>query len=114
MKDEYVRNAEVHLDEYHDGDTISVTLDLGCKVFKRERVRLAGINAPELYGTDKAKGQVARQWLAAKLDAATSVAIATSTGAYYDKYGRYLATVYADGENVNIALIEAGLATVYV
>ena len=114
MNDNYARLAEVHLDEYHDGDTIAVTLDLGCKVFKRERVRLKGIDAPELYGSDKVAGFASRNWLFLQLHAAKVVTVVTSTGMFYDKYGRYLATVYADGIDINQALVEAGHAKVYV
>ena len=113
MIDSYVRKAQVHLDRYHDGDNIEVTLDLGCKVSKVERVRLAGINAPELYGQGSIAGRAARDWLFLQLNAAKVVTVATSTGAFYDKYGRYLAIVYADGRNLNEALVDAGHATPY-
>ena len=114
MNDNYARLAKVHLDEYHDGDTLAVTLDLGCKVFKRERVRLNGIDAPELYGSGKVAGSAARNWLFIQLQAAKVVTVVTYTGMFYDKYGRYLATVYADGRDLNRALVEAGHAKVYV
>lgn len=112
MKDNYARKAVVHLNEYTDGDTIRVTLDLGCKVFKHESVRLAGINAPELYA-NSVTGLTTRDWLKAKLLAATEVTVVTHTGSFYDKYGRYLATVYADGVDMNKTMLEAGLATAY-
>ena len=112
MKDNYARKAIVHLNEYMDGDTIRVTLDLGCNVSKRESVRLAGIDAPALYAGNAA-GLASRDWLKAKLMSATEVTVVTHTGAFYDKYGRYLATVYADGVDMNMALIEAGHATPY-
>ena len=114
VMDNYTRFAKVHLDRYLDGDTIEVTIDLGCKVFKVERVRLAGINAPELYGVGSAAGKAARDWLFLQLHAAKEVTIATTKGAFYDKYGRYLAVVFADGRNLNEALLAAGHATRYV
>ena len=114
VMDNYTRFAKVHLDRYHDGDTIEVTIDLGCKVFKVERVRLAGINAPELYGVGSAAGKAARDWLFMQLHMANVVTVTTSKGAFYDKYGRYLATVYADGRNMNEALIAAGHAVRYI
>ena len=112
--DNYTRFAKVHLDRYLDGDTIEVTLDLGCKVFKVERVRLAGINAPELYGAKSEAGKAARDWLFMQLHMANVVTVATSKGAFFDKYGRYLAVVYADGRNMNEALIAAGHAVRYI
>ena len=114
VMDNYTRFAKVHLDRYLDGDTIEVTLDLGCKVFKVERVRLAGINAPELYGASIEAGKAARDWLFMQLHMAKVVTVTTSKGAFYDKYGRYLATVYADGRNMNEALIAAGHAVRYI
>ena len=30
-----------------DGDTIDVTIDLGFDLFKKERVRIAGVDTPE-------------------------------------------------------------------
>lgn len=35
-----------------DGDTIDVTLDLGLHLTSTQRVRLLGINCPELHATD--------------------------------------------------------------
>ena len=63
---------------------------------------------------DKLGGLTSRQWLEDKFSAAKVITVATSTGAYYDKYGRYLATVYADGVNLNALMVAEGLAAIYV
>ena len=37
----------VKIDKVIDGDTIDVTIDLGFDLFKKERVRIAGVDTPE-------------------------------------------------------------------
>ena len=41
------------LDRVVDGDTMDVVIDLGFYVVLRERVRLAGIDTPEIYRVKK-------------------------------------------------------------
>ena len=56
-----------------DGDTIDVTIDLGFDLFKKERVRVAGVDTPEKRTRDleeKALGIDATNWLKAALDGA--------------------------------------------
>ena len=38
-----------------DGDTVDIILDLGFGLFKKERVRIAGIDTPEKRTRDKTK-----------------------------------------------------------
>ena len=64
----------------YDGDTISVTCDLGFGVRFRLRGRLDGINTPELRGPERPDGLVARDWLRDELASADSVRIATRGG----------------------------------
>jgi len=54
-----------------DGDTIDVTIDLGFDLFKKERVRVAGVDTPEKRTRnleEKALGIDATAWLKTKLD----------------------------------------------
>ena len=37
----------VSIDRVVDGDTIDVTIDLGFDLYKKERVRIAGVDTPE-------------------------------------------------------------------
>ena len=49
-----------------DGDTIDVLIDLGFDLFKKERVRIAGVDTPEKRTRDleeKALGIDATNWL---------------------------------------------------
>jgi micrococcal nuclease len=97
----------------HDGDTITVDVDLGWNVWRRfEALRLAGIDAPEL-ATDA--GKAARDWLAAKLPAGMAVTIQTEKDRR-EKYGRMLATIWGNdhgdvwADSLNELLIDAGHA----
>ena len=53
-----------------DGDTIDVLIDLGFDLYKKERVRIAGVDTPEKRTRDleeKALGIDATNWMKAKL-----------------------------------------------
>ena len=54
-----------------DGDTIDVTIDLGFDLFKKERVRVAGVDTPEKRTRnleEKALGIDATNWLKKQLE----------------------------------------------
>lgn len=99
--------AFVH--KVYDGDTITVRIDLGLRVFTEQKLRLARINAWEVRGTERPAGLVARDWLRTKI-LGKEVIIETKkdrTG----KYGRYIAEVeMLDGGNVNDMLVSHGHA----
>jgi endonuclease YncB( thermonuclease family) len=86
----------------HDGDSLTVWAEGSDPV----KVRLAGIDAPELK---QPYGQQAKQALSA-LAFGREVQI-ESAGP--DRYGRTLGTVYVGTVNVNAALVEQGAAWVY-
>ncbi|WP_372774119.1 thermonuclease family protein [Mangrovibacterium sp.] len=82
-----------------DGDTCELDIDLGMSVWVRgERVRLYGVDTPEVYGVKKdseeyMKGKLASDFvksLIKKGDLAIVETLKDSKG----KYGRYLAVVY--------------------
>lgn len=106
----YLYNARVT--NVYDGDTITVDLDLGLGVWvKDQRLRLYGIDTPEVRGEERAQGLVARDWLRAKAlgRAVTVETIKDRTG----KYGRWLAILWVKGENINETLIADGMARRY-
>lgn len=109
--DLYVYRVEEFLGNY-DGDTIDVLVDLGLKAFLKMRIRLYGVNTPELRGEDKERGLIARDWVTSRLEAASSIYIRTykdQTG----KYGRWLAEVFVDGINLGDELLAKNLAVRY-
>ena len=51
MKPDYVYRADIT--RVVDGDTVDAMIDCGFSTFKKERIRLHGINAPESRTRDK-------------------------------------------------------------
>src|SRR5210317_739753 len=63
----------IEINRVVDGDTIDVTIDLGFDLYKKERVRVAGVDTPEKRTRDdeeKALGYDATNWLKEKLEGA--------------------------------------------
>lgn len=104
-----------------DGDTVDVIIDLGFEVFVKERVRLAGIDAPEVRTRDlfeKEKGEISTFWLEqrcwdAKFD---GIPIILQTTQYNPrgKFGRCIGTLYIEEININEEMLDKGLAEEYV
>lgn len=96
----------------YDGDTITVTIDLGFRLSMELTGRLDGIDTPEVRGPERSDGLVSRDWLRDRLGTASEVKIETRalSERLQGKYGRWLITVWADGENMNERLVEEGLA----
>ncbi len=91
-----------------DGDTVDLAVDVGFRITVTDRFRLLGIDAPELRTPTYEAGHAARRWLEA-LIAGRELLIETHKPAT-DKYGRWLATLFLDGVDVNRALVDAGHA----
>ena len=106
-----------------DGDTIDVTIDLGFDLFKKERVRVAGVDTPEKRTRDleeKELGLDATNWLKEKLDGAIAgdddLVIRTELVGGVGKYGRLLGWLYIGGDaesSLNEQMIEEGYAWAY-
>jgi len=92
----------------YDGDTVVVLVDLGFNVSVKETLRLSGLNAPELKGEEKGDGLVSRDRLRDKI-LNKEVTIKTFKDST-EKYGRYIAEIYLEKENINEWLIAEGLA----
>ena len=105
-----------------DGDTIDVTIDLGFDLYKKERVRIAGVDTPEKRTRnleEKALGIDATNWLKEKLDGAIAgddeLTIRTELDGGVGKYGRLLGWLYiGDGDvSLNEQMITEGYAWSY-
>lgn len=59
--DNNIRNAVII--NVHDGDTFDAEVDLGFDVKRKIRIRLARVNAPEVFGDEKPKGLVSKQFV---------------------------------------------------
>jgi micrococcal nuclease len=89
-----------------DGDTIEADIDLGFNLHYIAKVRLAGINAPEMRTVE---GPVAKAKLTELLVA--PLVIRTTLNKEFEKYGRVLGVIYATGtNNVNQQMISEGYA----
>jgi len=112
----------VEINRVVDGDTIDVTIDLGFDLFKKERVRVAGVDTPEKRTKDKeekALGIDATNWLKCRLEGAIAgdddLVIRTELVGGVGKYGRLLGWLYVgDAESsVNEEMIVEGYAWPY-
>ena len=98
--------------DVYDGDTITVSIDLGFYThLKKQKIRLYGINAPEMRGPEKERGTLARDYLRG-LILGKEVIIRTFKDRK-GKYGRWLAEVTTtDGIQVNQDMIDNGHAVI--
>ncbi len=103
-----------------DGDTLILRLDLGFDVWKQQRIRLAGVDAPPIKEDG---GQEAFEYMRGQMAKAKVVVARTGK---VDAHGRYVAHVFysldegADKEEVfqkgrwlNQELLDEGLARAY-
>ena len=110
------------IDKVLDGDTIDVTIDLGFDLYKKERVRVAGVDTPEKRTRDleeKALGIDATNWLKKKLEDTIAgdeeLSIRTELVGGVGKYGRLLGWLYIGDSNtsLNEQMIDEGYAWEY-
>jgi micrococcal nuclease len=98
----------------YDGDTCTVDIDLGIHTWiKGEKIRLNRINAPEVKGSEKAKGLKSRDFLRSKIDG-KEITIETIKDKQ-EKYGRYLGEIWLEESkgnfiNINDLLVTEGFA----
>jgi endonuclease YncB( thermonuclease family) len=100
-----------------DGDTLDAELDLGWHIAYHAKIRLAGVNCPEMSTPE---GPVARAFTVNALnqlmplgDDGPLAAHVTVVSHSLDKYGRVLATVLlGPNDSLNARLLDAGQAVV--
>ena len=103
-----------HVTGVHDGDTITVDIDLGFSMSLRKlKVRLSGIDTAEITSKDpvlKEKAVKARDWL--RIQILDKDVYLESSG--LDKYGRWLGKIHTQGGVCcNEELVKMGLALAY-
>ena len=105
-----------------DGDTIDVTIDLGFDLYKKERVRIAGVDTPEKRTRDleeKALGLDATNWMKEQLEGAINgndeLTIRTELSGGVGKYGRLLGWLYVGDADLSLneIMIAQGYAWSY-
>lgn len=91
-----------------DADTAEAELDLGFAIYHRAKVRLEGVNSPELRTPE---GRLALTWAQAFVPPGTKV---TLTSSRWEKYGRILGRIQlATGDDYATELLAAGHAQPY-
>tara|TARA_R100000664_G_scaffold14678_1_gene23061 strand:- start:368 stop:736 length:369 start_codon:yes stop_codon:yes gene_type:complete len=110
----YHYNAEVT--RVVDGDTIDAFIDLGFDMHSKQRVRLYGINTPEVRTRnleEKKAGLAASARLNELLSANKNRCVIRTSLDKKGKYGRVLGTIYVDDININEMLLSEGHAKEY-
>lgn len=93
--------------DVYDGDTVTANVDLGMNSWKHdEKLRLNGIDAPELRGDTKKEGRYTRDYLSYRILDKWVVIESHGLG----KYGRWVCDIWIEGVNINKELVEMGLA----
>lgn len=100
-----------------DGDTVDVDIDLGFYVWiRKQRIRLVGIDAPELTGETRQQGLEATEYLKSLIDG-ESIILRTVKGKdggdRDDSFGRWLGTIYHGDMDVNVEMIRSKHAVAY-
>lgn len=93
-----------------DGDTVDVRVNR-----RVHRVRMIGIDTPEVYGGVECGGRQASRSLRRLLPRGARVLLLSDTSQdTRDRYGRQLRYVHRNGDDVNKAQVRRGWARVYV
>ena len=103
----------------YDGDTITLMIDQGMKHFARVKVRMIGINTPEIRTKDqdeKQRGYQAKEYLQNRIEGKTVIVHTVKKG----KFGRWLGVIWDYdedtqelGESLNDEMIRVGHAKAY-
>jgi micrococcal nuclease len=90
--------------DVYDGDTFTFEVDLGFSIKVTEKLRLYGINTPEMRGAEKKKGIEVRDYVRDLiLDKDVEIKVYKR-----GKFGRYVADVWIDEINLSEHLLEKG------
>lgn len=96
-----------------DGDTVDVILDLGFDMYKKERIRLVGIDTPESRTRDleeKEMGLEAKEFLERRMNDCENLWVRTEKDG---KYGRMLGEIWCGVTNINEEMVSRGYAWEY-
>ncbi|NPA36940.1 MAG: hypothetical protein GXO47_08840 [Chlorobi bacterium] len=113
----YVYNAK--LKRVVDGDTVDLIIDMGFKITTEQRIRLKGIDTPEIWRRKKDSeeyktGLVAKEYVIKRLEENGNEMV-VRTERHPGVYGRYIADIIlADSDmTLNDELLHRGLADVW-
>jgi micrococcal nuclease len=98
--------------DIYDGDSITCDIELGFGVvYKKQKIRLFGIDTPEIRGDEREKGIISRDYLRSRI-LNKNIILQTKKDKKC-KYGRYLGIVIYDSIDINNELVEKELAIKY-
>ena len=93
----------------YDGDTLTCDIDCGFGIVKKkQKIRLFGINTPEVRGESREQGLISRDKLREKI--LNKDIILQTIKDKKGKYGRWLGVIYYENQNINDWLVENNLA----
>jgi len=115
----YLYHYKAEVLSVYDGDTVTLMIDQGMKHFARVKVRMIGIDTPEIRTKDleeKKRGYAAKDYLKSRIEGKTIIVQTLKKG----KFGRWLGVMWdytedADdlGESLNDEMIRMGHAKAY-
>lgn len=95
----------VYITEVYDGDTVTCDIDIGFGIImKKQKIRLYGINAPEMKGNSRDSGIITRDRLR-QLVLNNTINLYTIKDTK-EKYGRWLGILKILDVNINQLLID--------
>lgn len=101
------KEYDAHVESVYDGDTITTDIELGFGVkLDDQKIRLYGIDAPEVRGPEREEGLVSRDALRELIDGKDVIIVDRGKG----KYGRIIAEVLLDTINVSVWMVQNGYA----
>ena len=105
------------VNDVYDGDTFTVDIDLGFDmVIKGQKIRLAGVDTPEMRGKEKVKGVIVRDFVR-DLILNKVIYIKTIEKTRKGSFGRWIADVYftptGKGKSLSESLLEEEYALVF-
>jgi micrococcal nuclease len=109
----FFRSYPSEVTSVYDGDTITLTVYLGFGITKTEKIRLDGIDAPEVRGSERYEGIKSRDALRTKI-LHKQVRLETLKNDKKGKYGRTIGIIWLEDENINNWLVVNDYAEVKV
>jgi micrococcal nuclease len=89
----------------YDGDTVTAVMDLGFNITNKIKIRLHGINAPEIRGKQRPEGLKSRDYLRSLI--LDKEVIIQTLKDKKGKYGRYIGIIHLEDKNINELLVES-------
>lgn len=114
-RDAYWRKCRV--ERVIDGDTCDLSVDLGYRLTTEQRIRLLGVDAPEMRGDEAARGMTAmlyvEGWFAMHAHQFSRWPYMVRTEKS-DSFGRYLGMIEClEGHVLNDDIVQYGYAQLY-